>query len=247
MHLENKDFWNEADVIQSQDKTVNPVLYPYERLMLEKLPFAAEAGLRIQVLGCGTGREIPGIIEKFPNASIMASDIAEKMIDKCNENLKSWGLNNSQIDVKASSSEDLDEPSESSHLITTFTSTLTYILPVDNREKFFRNANRILKKDGYVVGVVHHRYGKLTKTLFFLIQLLYTWLPGFTPGDRLGGFFEKKVSTHYFTCNEVKGLLRKTGFNPILVTDLKGLFAMNGKSYNRRKGDNNIVFIGQKK
>lgn len=247
MKLENKDFWNQADVIHSQDRSVHPKLYSYEQILLDKLPFDKNDHLIIQVLGCGTGREIPGILDHFPNSKITASDIAKKMIEKCNANLEAWQFRKDQVKVLVSASEKLDEPSASSDLITTFTSTLTYVLPVENRHKFLSNANRILKKEGYIIGVVHHRYGKLTKSLYFYLQNLFAWLPGITSGDRIGGFFGKKVKTHYFTCNEVKSLLSKNGFEPILVTDLKGLFASMGKNYNSRKGDNNIVFMGRKK
>lgn len=247
MKFENKDFWNQTDVILSQDKSERPRLSFYEQILLQKLPLKQKSHLIIQVLGCGTGREIPGILENFPNAKIVASDIAEKMIEKCFVNIDAWQLKNDQVKVLLSASENLDQPSSSSDIITTFTSTLTYVVPEATRHRFFSNANRMLKHNGYIVGVVHHRYGRLSKSLYFLLQSLYAWLPGVTNGDRIGGFFGKGVKTHYFTCKEVKKLLLTNGFNPILVTDLKGLYASLGKNYNSLKGDNNIVFIGQKK
>jgi len=246
MRFTNKDFWNQSDVIMSQDKLTLPKLYFYEAVLLEKVPFDHRAKLRIQVFGCGTGREIPGILEIFPNAEIIASDIADKMIEKCRHNIGKWGLGDKPIKLIVSPSEEVDEPAGSSDIVTIMNNMLTYVTPISARMKVFENAGRILRENGYVIGVVHHRYGKPLKTLYFLFQVLIQWMPGVRLGDRLGGFFGKRIRFHYFSKGEVRMLLEGTGFQPVLITDLKGLYASFGKNYSRWRGDNNIVFIGRK-
>ncbi|MEM4171106.1 MAG: class I SAM-dependent methyltransferase [Thermoplasmata archaeon] len=245
--FENKDFWNQADVIKSQDREINPKLYSYEKILLDKLPLRLTDKLRIQIIGCGTGRETFEIYHKFPNSQIVASDISEKMIEKFNQNLHFWKLDTNRLILKCCSAENLDEPSNSSDLVTVFTSTLTYVFPSEMRNNFLKNLYRILKPGGFIIGVVHHRYGRLTKSMYFILQYLYAWIFKITPGDRIGGFYNKKLKTHYFTKQEIKDLLIINNFEPILVSDLYNLFKMEGKKYNRWKGDNNIVFIAKKR
>ncbi len=95
MKIENKEFWEREDVIHSQNKTVvntsNYEAYLYEKAKnyFSKLNSSVKFA---KIFGCGTGREINGILKYVPIDSILATDISENMIKKGKENVISWNL-----------------------------------------------------------------------------------------------------------------------------------------------------------
>lgn len=59
--------------------------------LLDSLPFAADARLRVADLGCGTGALSELVLKRFPNATVRAFDLAPGMVDASRERLERFG------------------------------------------------------------------------------------------------------------------------------------------------------------
>lgn len=83
--------FNKSDIIETYDLDMD-VWHPNRKKMAsiacEILPFSKTAKIRVLDLGVGTGYLSGKIIEAFPNASILAIDAAELMIEKAKIRLK---------------------------------------------------------------------------------------------------------------------------------------------------------------
>ncbi len=93
MKIENKDFWEKENIIQTQE--VLQKASDFETYLLNRAEekFSKFGKIKnIKVFGCGTGREVESIAELLKPDFILASDISENMITKCNQNLIKWGI-----------------------------------------------------------------------------------------------------------------------------------------------------------
>ena len=76
MKVENKDFWEDESIIKTQDQ-IAPKSADYEIYLYEKARthFKGLRNLKAKIFGCGTGREIPEIINYVGIKKVVASDI----------------------------------------------------------------------------------------------------------------------------------------------------------------------------
>jgi SAM-dependent methyltransferase len=248
--MSSADFWNSDSTVQNQDR-IEPELHPYERYLYDRAAtLLHEAGVDVKlahVVGCGTGREIPGVCQRFPSATVVASDFSERMLARCKVNLSRWGIGESVRCVHCAA-QVLDDTYGRAAFVSMVNNVMTYITPADQRVATLRNINRIMEPGGIFVGTVHSQSGRLTKrTFFFLRRLAFRVgiISDREVGDRMGGFLGIRTPCHYCTVDEMHGLLIEAGFDPIEIKDLSQLSVKIDIPANHP--DNNIVFIARAK
>jgi SAM-dependent methyltransferase len=244
--VSNSDFWNSPSVLLTQQSNA-PWSHAYEDYLLDgarqRSELSGESIELVHVVGCGPGREIPIVRRMFPNAHIIASDVAQNMIEVCARNLQRWGCSGN-IDLRCSPASRLRKEKGGAGLVVAFNNVLTYVSPKADRSKTLRALREVLRPGGLLIGVVHHRWGRLTKSGYFALQRL-AWLVRLTaqePGDRLGGFSGLRVPVHYYTTTELRFLLTSSGFVPLEVLSLDLWHRGQGRKYNPLRGDNNLMF-----
>ena len=245
MKIENKDFWEKDDVIATQ-RLIK--IADFERFMLDraKLLYSDLGTIKsIKIFGCGSGREIESIADFYKPNKIVASDISENMIARCNENLKLWKIDVITETVVINATE-YNTTSDSFELVTILNSMLTYVPERKDRLSIFKNSFQILKSKGILIGTVHNQEGVLLKTSYFKIRNWFSFLLGEKVGNRTTGFNGFKVAGYYYN---KKGLIKdihEIGFTNIEVYSLSEFYAQRNINYNRKKGYNNLIFIASK-
>ena len=212
---DSTDFWSSPAIVTSYQVDV-PSLYWYEKHVVH---FSAKAlastkAKLIHVVGCGPGRELPFIADTFPDARIIASDIASGMIDACNENLRKWG-SYSNIELRCTPASLLSPSDGEADVILALNNVLTYITPESERRKTFLAFRSILRRGGILGGVVHNRWGAPGKSGYFALQLIGNALRLTSQplGDCIGR--SSGIPYHYYTDVELRALLEETQFTTL--------------------------------
>lgn len=246
MKIENKDFWEKQDIIETQE--VLKKASDFEMFMFEnaKIRYQNKGKIEaIKIFGCGTGREIESIAEFFQPSRIVASDISQNMIAKCNENLKVWNID-TITETVVGNAIDYNKTSNTFDLVTILNSMLTYVPNRKDRLKIFENSFQILKPQATLIGTVHNQVGTPAKTYYFKLRNLFSFIFGDKAGNRNTGFNGFKVPGYYYSKKGLIKDLKQTGFTSIEVFSLEEFYALNGNVYNRKKGYNNLIFIATK-
>lgn len=247
MRVENKFFWEDQNVIATQDRSVssssNYEVYLYNKVFSF---FNSHENLNAKVFGCGTGREIPEVMKYIGIKNVVASDISENMIKKCNENLLKWGLINNVI-TKVTDAAQFKSEVQYFDVVTFMNNMLTYVTDKEERDKIFKNSYQILNDNGCIIGVVHHKVGTPQKTVYFLLRRFLKPFLKTEVGFRLTGFKGFKFGGHYFSKNEIFNHLKENDFKNIEVISLAEFSKNNNLSYNRLKGYNNLLFFATKR
>lgn len=246
MKIENKNFWEREDIIATQEVLTS--ISDFEHFMFENsLKRYDKKGKinRIKVFGCGTGRELKGIATIYAPNKIVASDISDNMIEKCNENLKVWSIDGITTTI-VGDAKDFDKLVNEFELVTILNSMLTYVPLRKDRLKIFKNSHQILVEEGVLIGTVHNQIGVLAKTVYFKMRGLFSVFLGEKVGNRNTGFKGFKVPGYYYTKKGLVRDLKESGFRDIEVYSIEELYAMNGHRYNRKRGYNNLIFIASK-
>lgn len=246
MKIKNKDFWEKEDIIATQE--VLHSISDFERFMLKQAR-GRQKGIRpietIKIFGCGTGREIQGIAEYYNPKKIVASDIANNMIAKCNENLKIWGIDKITETLVINAAE-YDNVEKTFDIVTILNSMLTYVPKKMDRMKIFANAFRALKPNAVLIGTVHNQVGTKSKTTYFKIRRMFGFILGEKVGNRSTGMKGFKVPGYYYHKKELVQNLKDSGFKDIEVYSLEEYYALTGNSYDKNKGYNNLIFMASK-
>ncbi len=245
MKIENKDFWEKDDIIATQRLKK---VADFEHYMLEtakKLYSSFGAISNIKIFGCGSGREIESIADFYKPTRIVASDISENMIAKCNENLKLWNID-AITETLAINATEYNKVSNSFELVTILNSMMTYVPEKKDRMAIYSNSFQILKNKGVIIGTVHNQEGVFVKTLYFKIRNLFSFILGEKVGNRTTGFNGFKVPGYYYSKNGLIKDLKEVGFEKIEVNSLDEFYAKNNIVYDRKKGYNNLIFIATK-
>lgn len=244
MKIDNKSFWEKSDIIATQE--VLQQASDFELFLMEEAKKRCTSPIEsIKIFGCGTGREIQPIAEYFKPKSILASDISENMILKCQENLKKWGI----ADVTNTCVADactLTTPRESFQLVTILNSMLTYVPEHHSRIQIMKNASELLVAGGQVIGTVHNQIGTPMKTWYFNLRAVLRPFIGVRVGNRMTGFNGFQVPGYYYTASDLKKDLEKAGFSNVYVVSLEEFYREKGQNYNRKTGYNNLIFIASK-
>ena len=246
MELDNKDFWEKNTVVVSQDKKKKSSDFEFFMFQKAKELYQNFGTIQnIKIFGCGTGREIESIAEYFNPTQMVASDIAENMIVKCNENLKIWNLD-SITETLTIDAKEYNKVVDAFELVTILNSMMTYVIDRNDRITIFKNANQILKPNGVVIGTVHNQEGTFLKTTFFRLRNLLSFYYGDRAGIRSTGFHGFKLKAYYYTKKELQKDIETADFKNIEIYSLEEYYAMQNIKYDRSKGYNNLIFIAQK-
>lgn len=245
MKIENKDFWEKDDIIATQRLKK---IADFEHYMLEKAK-KLYSGLgvitNIKIFGCGSGREIESIADFYKPTRIVASDISENMIVKCNENLKVWNID-AITETVAINATEYNKVSNSFELVTILNSMMTYVPERKDRMAIYKNSFQILKPKGIIIGTVHNQEGVFAKTMYFKVRNLFSFILGEKVGNRTTGFNGFEVPGYYYSKKGLIKDLNEAGFENIEVNSLDEFYAMHNIVYDRKKGYNNLIFIATK-
>lgn len=246
MKVENKSFWENQDVIATQDRTVASSAN-YEVYLYEKAAFHIKKNKEkiAKVFGCGTGREIPEVIKHTGVDRVFASDIAENMIRKCKENVANWGLTN-VVKIEVIDAVEFKTEDSPFDVVTIMNNMLNYIIDKKQRQKIFKNSFEILKDNGCIIGVVHNQIGTPQKTAYFLLRRFFKPFLKKEVGYRLTGFKGLRCGGYYFTKNDLEQLLKESNFKNIEIISLEEFSKKKGIKYDRIKGSNNLLFFATK-
>lgn len=248
MKIENKNFWEREDVIYSQDKHMTSTL-DYEIYLYEKAKdYFSKMNITVKktkAFGCGTGRELHGIIDTFAPEKILATDIAENMIKKAEINIREWGYDD-RVTLGLADATKYTDNNDSYELVTLMSCTLTYISKKADRYAVFKTAHNILKPDGCLIGVVHNQVGTPQKTAYFLLRRLLKPFLKNEVGNRTAGFYGFDVPGYYFSKKDLFIHLKDNGFKNIEIKSLSEIYKEKNQKYNRLKGYNNLVFFATK-
>lgn len=245
MQIDNKDFWEKEDIIATQrlKKAADFEQYMFEKARQLYSPFGKIG--HIKIFGCGSGREVEPIAGFYQPERIVASDISENMIARCNENLRSWNID--QItETLVINAVDYNKTSETFELVTILNSMMTYVPLRAHRMAIFSNSLKALKPHGIIIGTVHNQEGVLSKTVYFRIRRLFAFVLGEKVGNRNTGFNGFKVPGYYYSKEGLISDLEESGFKNIEVLSLEEFYARHHKAYDRKKGYNNLIFTAVK-
>jgi len=246
MKVENKSFWENQVVIATQDRSVSSSSN-YEVFLYEKVVSYLNNKKKIcaKIFGCGTGREIPEVIKYIGAERVLASDIAENMIKKCNENLINWGLSDVVITevVDAAKFENKDY---SFDVVTIMNNMLTYVIEKQQRNEIFKKSYEILNDTGCIIGVVHNQVGTPQKTGYFFIRKILKPFLKKEVGYRLTGFKGLRFGGYYFTKKDLYKHLNDNNFKNIEIISLEEFSEIKKISYDRLRGYNNLLFFATK-
>lgn len=248
MKIENKEFWEREDVIHSQNKTVVNTSN-YEAYLYEKAKnYFSTINISVKfakIFGCGTGREINGILKYVPIEAILATDISENMIKKGRENVMSWNLQD-KVKLEVADASKFTAKANSFELVTIMNCMLTYIQDRKDRYTIFKTAHDILSPKGVLIGVVHNQVGTPQKTIYFFLRNLFKPFLKNEPGNRITGFKGYYFMGYYFKEEELKNTLLEIGFENVEVKSLSEYYKEIDLKYNRLKGYNNLLFFATK-
>ncbi len=241
------EYWNAPEIV-SPYADLPPSLRWYEQYVMtaavSSLGARQREVRRVYMVGCGSGREMPRLREIFPAARIIACDPAAAMVDLATRNLQAWGCTD-RIEVRCCSASELRADGEPAQLVTLFDNVLTYVSPAAEREAMLGHLRALIETGGILIGAVHHRWGQLLKSAYFLAQPAARafGLSVGEPGDRYGGAHGLRIPLHYFTGPELTDLLRNSGFAPSDIRSLAQLAPALDRKYRAWTGDNTLVFI----
>ncbi len=144
--------FNDSDIIATYDLDMD-VWHPNRKKMAsiacEILPFDRSDKIRILDLGVGTGYLSQKIIETFPNASIVAIDAAEMMIDKAKLRLKGQL---ERITFETATFQELSNKEKDLSGIDTVVSAFAlHHLSREEKLRLFQYVHSILKPDGWFI------------------------------------------------------------------------------------------------
>jgi|TARA_R100001530_G_scaffold45637_1_gene34382 ubiquinone/menaquinone biosynthesis C-methylase UbiE len=156
----NHGFYPKSNLLKQED-----LLFKYEAtLYLELLKDIKTENLNLLDIGCGRGGGINVLKKYLKLKEANGCDINSMAIDYCEENYK-------DIDFKICSSEKLTYENEYFDLITNVESFHLY----ENKEKFFKEASRVLKTNGHLLMTdinLNYNLGDSFKDYFEVIDII---------------------------------------------------------------------------
>lgn len=144
--------FNNTDIVETYDIDMDvwhPNRIKMASIVCEVLPFDRKENLRFLDLGAGTGYLSHKIIEIFPNATIVAVDAAELMINKAKVRLKN---HLEQVTFQLSTFQELPNKMKAlSHIDAVVSSFALHHLYREEKVFLFRYIHALLKPHGWFV------------------------------------------------------------------------------------------------
>ena len=105
---------------EDSGQTVLPVVLSHILPLIPGLLQRLEDGIRVLDLGCGRGRALLLLAERFPRSSFVGIDLSEEAIDWARDRARRSGLDNVEFSARDLSTFDSDAPVAAFDLATTF-------------------------------------------------------------------------------------------------------------------------------
>jgi SAM-dependent methyltransferase len=187
---------------EDSGQTVLPALFDAILPLAPELTARLEAGIRALDLGCGRGRALIKMAERFPQSQFVGYDLSEEAIGWGREQAAARGLDNLSFEVRDLS--DFDQTAEPAafDFVTTFDAIHDQAQPLN----ILKGIRRTLKDDGvYLAQDIHasshhhhdreHPLGPLLYTLSVMHCMTVSLAQG---GEGLGTMWGRERARDYF-------------------------------------------------
>ncbi len=143
---------NYNDLLQSQHKNMGDISY-YSKYKVDILTTIVNKKSKLNILefGCGIGRNLPFLENRFKNSSIYGFDISSKSLDIASNNNPNTNFLNSS---------ELNNYKNFFDLI--FIAGVYHHIPIKRRNDVSRQIHKLLKTHGKVVVFEHNPYNPIT-------------------------------------------------------------------------------------
>jgi len=205
--------FNNNDIVATYDFDMDvwhPNRAKMASIVCEILPFRKDENLKFLDLGVGTGYLSRRIIESFPNATIIAVDAAELMVEKArirlHDHLK-------QVTFRLSTFQELpDKEKTLSNLDGVVSSFALHHLYREEKLVLFKYIRSILKPNGWFLNC------DIFKTADAVLEARFRYLHHLGIQQRLKGIKDIEKSLDQIS-SELTEKEKKDGDHPLFVTD----------------------------
>jgi SAM-dependent methyltransferase len=200
---------------EDSGQTVLPALFDAILPLAPELPARLEAGIRALDLGCGRGRALMKMAERFPHSAFVGYDLSEEAIGWAREQAAERGLDNLTFEVRDLTDFDRSAEPAAFDFVTTFDAIHDQAYPL----QLLQGIRRTLAADGvYIAQDIHasshhhhdreHPLGPLLYTISIMHCTPVSLGQG---GEGLGTMWGREVARDYF---------ERAGFGSIEVHQL---------------------------
>jgi len=200
---------------EDSGQTVLPALFDAILPLAPELGARLEAGIRVLDLGCGRGRALMKMAERFPNSEFLGYDLSTEAIDWANARAAELGLANLRFEARDLSDFDRSADQAAFDFVTTFDAIHDQAQPLN----ILKGVRRTLKADGvYLAQDIHasshhhhdreHPLGPLLYTVSIMHCMTVSLAQG---GEGLGTMWGRERARDYFA---------RAGFTDIEVHQL---------------------------
>jgi SAM-dependent methyltransferase len=142
---------------EESDQTTIAALTEHILPLVPGLAERLEEGIRVADLGCGRGKAILALAERFPRSTFVGLDLSEEAIGWARDRAVELGLDNATFEARDLSTHDRDAEPESFDLVTTFDAVHDQAAP----RAMLRGIHRSLRPGGVYLmqdidGHTHH-------------------------------------------------------------------------------------------
>lgn len=196
-------------------QTVLPVLVDQILPLAGGLVERLEKGIAAMDVGCGRGRALMLLAERFPKSTFIGLDLSEEAIGWASQRAAEKGLGNLTFRVKDLSDFDRTAPKAEFDLVMTFDAIHDQPKPM----AMLKGLRRALKEDGvYVAQDIkgschhHHNIGHPLGTMLYTISCMHCMTVSLAQdGDGLGAMWGRETAERFF---------KDAGFSSVEVHEL---------------------------
>ncbi|HLG09518.1 MAG TPA: class I SAM-dependent methyltransferase [Gaiellaceae bacterium] len=197
---------------EESNQTVLSVLFTHILPLVPGAEERLEAGASLLDLGCGRGRALLMLAERFPNSRFHGYDLSTEAVSHASEQAEERGLENVHFEVRDLSTFDVEAEPESFELVTTFDAVHDQARPL----ALLRGIRRSLKADGVYLmqdiqgsSYVHENIDHPGGPLLYMISCMHCMTVSLAQGgDGLGAMWGEQ---------KARELLAEAGFTAVDV------------------------------
>jgi len=201
---------------EESNQTVLSVLFSHILPLVEGATEKLEAGISALDLGCGRGRALLMLAERFPSSSFQGYDLSAAAIAYAREQAGERGLENVRFEERDLSTFDVDAKPESFELVMTFDAVHDQARPL----ALLRGIRRSLTEDGVYLmqdiqgsSHVHENIDHPGGPLLYMISCMHCMTVSLAQGgDGLGAMWGE---------HKARELLAQAGFTSVDVHQLE--------------------------
>lgn len=187
---------------EDSGQTVLAALFDHILPLVPELPARLEAGIRVLDAGCGRGKALLKMAERFPHSEFTGYDLSEEAIDWASNQARQRGLNNLHFEVRDLSSFDETAVPNQFDLITTFDAIHDQANPM----AVLRGIRRSLTDDGvYLAQDIrahsqhHDNVGHPLGTFLYSLSVMHCMTVSLAQGGAgLGTMWGRELALEYF-------------------------------------------------